>query len=124
MKIDEAMRIIHPNTTAQALSAIVYYGGLAGRQIAVDKYAEACITVCEHIEQQQSEIKELRELLGLAVGSIYKIVMGDRADMCLSCSKFYNCQNKINKQVKCCLDYEWENSNQYHQMIMEDEDNA
>lgn len=46
MTAEEAIEILHPDTTAQALSRIEYYGGF---KKAVD---DACSVVCEALEKQ------------------------------------------------------------------------
>ena len=42
MTIDQAIRILDPETTAEALAEIEYYGGLRGREKLVAACDEAC----------------------------------------------------------------------------------
>ena len=42
MTIDQAIRILDPETTAEALGEIEYYGGLRGREGMIAACEEAC----------------------------------------------------------------------------------
>ena len=42
MTIDQAIRILDPETTAEALGEIDYYGGLHGREKMIADCEEAC----------------------------------------------------------------------------------
>lgn len=44
MTIDEAIRILDPKTTAEALAEIEYYGGFRGEEAMTKACDDACIT--------------------------------------------------------------------------------
>ena len=43
MTIDEAIKILDPATTAEALTEIEYYGGFRGREAEVKACKDACV---------------------------------------------------------------------------------
>lgn len=47
MTIEEAIRILHPDTTLDALAEIDYYAGFDGHKAMVKTCEEACIVACE-----------------------------------------------------------------------------
>lgn len=51
MTIQEARRILHPETTTEALAGIEYYGGYIGVAAKQKAVNEACIVACEAIEK-------------------------------------------------------------------------
>ena len=53
-KIDfkEAIRILHPETTAVALKEYEYYGGFNGHRAAIEAINEASILACEAMRKQ------------------------------------------------------------------------
>lgn len=52
MTYEEAKRILHPNTTLEALTEIEYYAGFHGEQAKRDAVDEACVVACEALEKQ------------------------------------------------------------------------
>lgn len=58
MTIDEAIRILHPSTTFEAITEIEYYGGFGGREKAIKAVDEACVLACECME----ELKRLKNM--------------------------------------------------------------
>lgn len=70
MEIEQAMKILHPNTTLQALAEVEYFVGFnqgAKREAWDEACDNACVTVCDEIEKLQAENASLRDLLKLAV---------------------------------------------------------
>ena len=51
MTINQAIRILDPETTAEELAAIEYYGGLHGREKMVAACEEACRIAVEIMRQ-------------------------------------------------------------------------
>lgn len=61
MKIEEAIKILHPDTTSEAIMKIEYYGGFRGKEKAIEYVNEASIVACEALEKQISKKpKEIR----------------------------------------------------------------
>lgn len=57
MDIDEAIRFLDPETTANAIEEVVYYGGFNGQRKAVEKVNESCdiaVAVMESYKKIQS----------------------------------------------------------------------
>lgn len=52
MTAEEAIRILHPSTTSEALAEIEYYGGFNGKQAKVEAVNTACLVACEALEKQ------------------------------------------------------------------------
>ena len=52
MTAAEAKRIIHPDTTAEALAEIEYYGGFSGKNAKVTAVDEACLVACAALDKQ------------------------------------------------------------------------
>jgi hypothetical protein len=52
MSIEQAIRLLHPETTAEAIAEIKYYGGFHGRTACVDALYEASLVACEALEKQ------------------------------------------------------------------------
>lgn len=52
MSIEQAIRLLHPETTAEAIAEIKYYGGFHGNAAALDAINDACIVACEALEKQ------------------------------------------------------------------------
>ena len=46
-EIKSAIRILHPNTTAEALDEIDYYGGFNGKEAQIKAIEKACLLACE-----------------------------------------------------------------------------
>lgn len=55
MTIEEAIKILHPNTTFEAITEIEYYGGFKGKEKAMEAVNEACVVACEALEKQRSK---------------------------------------------------------------------
>ena len=47
MTYQEAIRILHPDTTLEALAEYEYYGGFNGGEAKIKAVEEACIVACE-----------------------------------------------------------------------------
>lgn len=52
MSIEQAIRILHPDTTGDALAEIEYYGGFHGRKACIDAINDASLVACEAMEKQ------------------------------------------------------------------------
>lgn len=52
MTHEEAMKILHPNTTFMALSEIEYFGGFNGEEAKIKAVEEACVIACEALKKQ------------------------------------------------------------------------
>ena len=52
MTCEEAKRILHPDTTLEALTEIEYYAGFRGEQAKREAVDEACIVACEALEKR------------------------------------------------------------------------
>lgn len=52
MNYEEAILLLHPDTTAEALAEIEYYGGFKGREKALQAINEACLLACVALENR------------------------------------------------------------------------
>lgn len=52
MTYEEAIKILHPDTTFMALSEIEYYGGFNGEEAKIKAVEEACVIACEALKKQ------------------------------------------------------------------------
>lgn len=52
MTIKETIRLLHPDTTTEALAEIEYYGGFSGEEAKIKAIEEACLIACEVLEKQ------------------------------------------------------------------------
>ena len=52
MTHEEAMKILHPNTTLTAFAEVEYYGGFNGQEAKIKAVEEACLLACEALEKQ------------------------------------------------------------------------
>ena len=52
MTYEEAMKILHPDTTFTALAEVEYYGGFNGQEAKIKAVEEACLLACEALEKQ------------------------------------------------------------------------
>ena len=69
MDYQEAIEILHPDTTRQKLAEIEYYGGFSGREKKIEAVSEACIVACEAILELQlykqfGDLNEIQSKLG------------------------------------------------------------
>jgi hypothetical protein len=48
----QAIRLLHPDTTAEAIAEIEYKHGFRGKQAAVNKINKACVIACKAMEKQ------------------------------------------------------------------------
>ena len=55
MTIKEAIRLLDPATSAQAIAEIEYYGGFSGRIAAVQAISDACVIACRVMRKEQGE---------------------------------------------------------------------
>ena len=53
MTREEAIRILDPETTREALAEIEYYGGFSGRTAAVQAVSDACILAVAALREQE-----------------------------------------------------------------------
>ena len=52
MKIEQAIRLLHPDTTSEEIAEIEYKNGFRDEQAAVNKINEACEIACKAMEKQ------------------------------------------------------------------------
>ena len=52
MTYEEAMKILHPDTTFTALAEVEYYGGFNGQEAKIKAVEEACLLACKALEKQ------------------------------------------------------------------------
>lgn len=53
MTREEAIRILDPETTGEALAEIEYYGGFSGRAAAVQAVSDACVLAVDALREQE-----------------------------------------------------------------------
>ena len=53
MTVDEAIRILDPETTAEALAEIEYYNGFTGKTAAVQAVSDACVLAVAALREQE-----------------------------------------------------------------------
>ena len=58
MTREEAIRILDPETTAEALAEIEYYGGFRGAEAVVKAVGDACILAVSALRAQAQQEKE------------------------------------------------------------------
>ena len=64
MTTEQAIRILHPDTTREALAEIEYYGGFKGHHAVMQAVNDACLIGCEAIktlEEMRKRAKECRD---------------------------------------------------------------
>lgn len=59
MSIEQAIRILHPDTTVAALAEIGYYAGFRSKEAELEAVNEACIVACEVMEKYLLEHGEI-----------------------------------------------------------------
>ena len=59
MTIEEAIRILDPETTGQALAEIEYYNGFSGKKAAVHAVSDACILAVAALREQEERDNRL-----------------------------------------------------------------
>jgi hypothetical protein len=52
MTLEQAIRILHPDTTLLALAEVEYYGGFDGNEARIKACEEACILACEVMHRE------------------------------------------------------------------------
>lgn len=52
MTTEEAMRIMHPDTTSEALKKIRYFGGFYGERAKIEAVDTACLVACATLAKQ------------------------------------------------------------------------
>lgn len=52
MTYEAAKRILHPDTTLEALAEIEFLGGFKGKEKSQDAVDEACLMACEALDKQ------------------------------------------------------------------------
>ena len=70
MTSEQAIRLLHPDTTAEAIAKIEYKHGFRGKQAAINKINKACELACKALEKQIPKKPIARDLweLGTAEG--------------------------------------------------------
>lgn len=51
MTYEEAIRILHPDTTTSAIAEYEYYGGFHGREAGIKAVENACVVACEAMQR-------------------------------------------------------------------------
>lgn len=51
MTYQEAIRILHPDTSLEALAEYEYYGGFNGKEEKIKAIDEACVLACEAMQR-------------------------------------------------------------------------
>ena len=59
MSIEQAIRILHHDTTVAALAEIGYYAGFRSKEAELEAVKEACIVACEVMEKYLLEHEEI-----------------------------------------------------------------
>ena len=52
MTHEDAIKILHPDTTLTALAEVEYYGGCKGQEAKIKAVEEACLLACQALEKQ------------------------------------------------------------------------
>ena len=52
MTAQEAIKLLHPDTTKEAIAEIEYYCGFHGKEAAIKAIEEACLLACDALEKQ------------------------------------------------------------------------
>jgi len=60
MTYDEAIKLLHPDTTRQALAEIEYYNGFNGKQAKIEAINQACLLACETMEEMKKLEDDLK----------------------------------------------------------------
>ena len=61
MKIEQAIRLLHPDTTSEEIAEIEYKNGFRDEQAAVNKINEACEMACKAMEKQIPKKVEVQQ---------------------------------------------------------------
>lgn len=54
MKVENAIEILHPSTTMDALTQIEYFAGFNGKQAKVRAVEEACLIACDSLKRDKA----------------------------------------------------------------------
>lgn len=57
MTINDAIKILDPDTSAESIAEIKYYGGFAGRKKALESINEACRLACDIMRKYNDDMK-------------------------------------------------------------------
>lgn len=76
MTREEAIRILDPETTGEALAEIEYYGGFSGRTAAVQAVSDACVLAVAALREQEERrwipvAERLPKLIPCRAGTAY-----------------------------------------------------
>lgn len=52
MTAQEAIKLLHPDTTKEAIAEIKYYCGFHGKEATIKAIEEACLLACDALEKQ------------------------------------------------------------------------
>lgn len=115
MTIEQAIRLLHPDTTAAALAEIEYYHGLNGRTACVQAVSDACELACkimrEHMETKD-ELKCMEIMLTKAKGAeeTYKRNLNAALEQmrgeCRFC-RHYDTEYQCNECMDCIRGSSW-----------------
>ena len=61
MTNEEAIKILHPDTTLMALAEVEYFGGFNGEEAKIKAVEEACVIACEALAKQMPKKPIRRE---------------------------------------------------------------
>ena len=82
MKIEEAIRLLHPDTSADEIAKIKYKYGFRGEEHAIHKVERACKIACKAMEKQKS----------------MKVIIDETSsDICPACGDF------VSKNMRYCI---------------------
>lgn len=57
MTVSEAIRLLDPRTSAQAIAEIEYYGGFKGHEKVLEAISEACRIACDIMRLHEDDMK-------------------------------------------------------------------
>ena len=57
MEINEAIRLLNPDTSAEAIAEIEYYGGFKGHEKVLEAINEACKLACDIMRRYDNDMK-------------------------------------------------------------------
>lgn len=123
MEIEQAMKILHPDTTIQALAEIAYFAGFnqSAKIEACDEACdEACVAVCDEIEKLKAENTSLRDLLKLAVEDLKEqSKYFGHCHYCTISNEHGGC--KLGKSIKAsvCNVWQWQHADKLEKLGIE-----
>ena len=100
MTNEEAIRILDPKTTREALVEIEYYAGFNGQRAVMEAVNEACIMGAEALKRQEAVLKWLRKEASLYVTAEDDYHKGIRAGIRYAIDVLTNYHFDDNDKVK------------------------